>query len=96
VVRRLLGSEASFFPNNAEAVWELAENRSIYIKVQPEGGGHSVVTIFVDNLDERVTGIAERGIEPSRRETYENGVHNVLYWDPDGNEIGFGGSFPVS
>lgn len=55
--------------------------------MQPEGGGHSVVTIFVDDLDELVAGIAERGIEPSRRQTYENGVHKFLYRDPAGRYV---------
>jgi hypothetical protein len=27
-----------------------------------------------------------------RRETYSNGVCKVLYRDPDGNELGFGGA----
>ena len=88
---RLLGGEPSFFPNDIEAVWELADQRSIYVRVQPEDAGHSVVTVFVEDLDERVAGIAARGIEPSKRETYDNGVRKVTYRDPDGNEIGFGG-----
>ena len=45
---RLLGAEPSFIPNDIEAVWELADDRSIYIVVRPEGAGHSVVAIFVD------------------------------------------------
>ena len=31
------------------------------------------------------------GIEPAERETYGNGVRKVIYRDPDGNEIGYGG-----
>jgi hypothetical protein len=50
---RLVGSEPTFFPNELEAVWELAEHRSIYIAAQPERPGRSVVTLFVDDLDER-------------------------------------------
>jgi hypothetical protein len=69
---------------------------SIYINVRPEDAGHSVVTIFVGDLDERVAGIAERGIEPANQETYGNGVRKVIYRDPDGNEIGFGGAPSVS
>jgi hypothetical protein len=88
---RLLGSQPSFFPNEIEAVWELAEDRSIYINVRPEAAGNSVVTLFVDDLDERVAGISERGIEPATDETYDNGVRKVTYRDPDGNEFGFGG-----
>lgn len=40
---RLLGAEPSFIPNDIEAVWDLADDRSIYIVVRPEGAGHSVV-----------------------------------------------------
>ena len=92
---RLLGGEPSLLPNASEAVWELAESRLIYINVHPESAGHSVVTIVVDDLDERVARIAERGIDPVRQDTYDNGVRKVLYRDPDGNEIGFGEVPPV-
>ena len=88
---RLLGSEASFLPNDTEAVWELAEHRFVYIDVRPEHAGHAMQTLFVDDLDARVQGMADRGIEPAERETYSNGVRKMTYRDPDGNEIGFGG-----
>jgi catechol 2,3-dioxygenase-like lactoylglutathione lyase family enzyme len=89
---RLLGCEPSFLPNETEAVWQLAEHRYLYIEELPERAGHALHTVFVDDLDERVEGIAVRGIEPASRETYGNGVRKVIYRDPDGNEIGFGGA----
>jgi catechol 2,3-dioxygenase-like lactoylglutathione lyase family enzyme len=89
---RLLGSEAAFFPHATEAVWELAEHRYLYIVELPERAGHALHTMFVDNLDQRVESIGARGIEPASRETYANGVRKVTYRDPDGNEIGFGGT----
>ena len=49
---------------------------------------------FVDDLDERVEHISARGIEPAAQDTYGNGVRKVIYRDPDGNEIGFGGAPP--
>lgn len=88
---QLLGSSPSFLPNDVEAVWELAENRYVYIVVQPEHAGHARLTVFVDDLDERVSAITSRGIEPVTRETYSNGVRKITYRDPYGNEIGFGG-----
>ena len=87
---RLLG-EPTFFPHATEAVWTLAEDRSVYVVEHADGAGHSVVTIFLDDLDARVAAIAARGLEPDERETYSNGVRKVLYRDPDGNEVGFGG-----
>jgi catechol 2,3-dioxygenase-like lactoylglutathione lyase family enzyme len=89
---RLLGSEPAFFPHDTEAVWELAEHRYLYVVEQPERAGHAVHTIFVDDLDQRLEGIRDRGIEPASEETYENGVRKVTYRDRDGNETGFGGA----
>lgn len=88
---RLFGSEPSFLPHATEAVWVLADDRSIYINENAEHAGHAVQTLFVGDLDERVREISTRGIEPAARETYSNGVRKVTYRDPDGNEIGFGG-----
>src|SRR6266487_4569981 len=88
---RLLGSPPSFFPNDTEAVWDLAEHRSVYIVQRPEHAGHSMHTIIVDDLDTRVAEIAQRGLEPAQLETYGNGVRMITFADPDGNEIGCGG-----
>jgi hypothetical protein len=49
-------------------------------------------TIFVDDFDALVAQIAGRGLEPTERATYSNGVRKAIYCDPDGNEIGFGGA----
>ncbi|QLQ39444.1 VOC family protein [Micromonospora robiginosa] len=87
---RLLGDPA-FLPNDVEVVWQLAEHRYLYIEVRPEHAGHAMHTLFVDDLDARLAGLAARGLEPAERETYDNGVRKVIFRDPDGNEIGFGG-----
>ena len=88
---RLLGSEPAFKPHATEAVWELGEHRFVYIVEEPERAGSSVVTLFVEDLEGLVEGIAERGIEPAERETYSNGVRKATYRDADGNEVGIGG-----
>ena len=91
---RLLGSEPTFLAHETEAVWDLAEHRSIYIVEDPERAGHAIQTIFVDDLDTLVAEIAGRGIEPAKQETYSNGVRKATYCDTDGNEVGFGGAPP--
>ncbi len=88
---RVLG-EPTFFPHAAEVVWTLADNRSIYIVEHAMGAGSSVLTIFVDDLDAHVAAIAARGLGPDEREIYSNGARKMLYRDPDGNELGFGGA----
>jgi catechol 2,3-dioxygenase-like lactoylglutathione lyase family enzyme len=87
---RLLGRAPSFFPHDTEAVWELAEHRLVYIVEQPSHAGHALHTILVDDLDALVAGVAARGLEPAKQETYGNGVRKTTYADPDGNQIGFG------
>jgi catechol 2,3-dioxygenase-like lactoylglutathione lyase family enzyme len=87
---RLLG-EPSFFPHDTEAVWTLADDRSVYVVEAAEGAGNGVLTIFVDDLDAYLAAIAGRGLEPDERERYENGVVKAVYRDPDGNEVGVGG-----
>src|SRR5215468_5913109 len=89
---RLLGSQPTFFPHDTEAVWELAEHRYVYIVQQPEHAGHARHTLFVDDLDALVAQIADRELEPAKRENYSNGVRKIAYRDADGNEIDFGGA----
>jgi catechol 2,3-dioxygenase-like lactoylglutathione lyase family enzyme len=87
---QLLG-EPTFLPHATEAVWTLAEDRSVYVVEHADDAGHSVVTVVVDDLDASMAAIAARGLEPDEHLTYSNGVRKVLYRDPDGNEVGFGG-----
>jgi predicted enzyme related to lactoylglutathione lyase len=89
---RLFGAPPAFIPDDTEAVWELAEHRYLYIDVRPEHAGHAMHTVFVADFDARLAQIAARGLEPTTRETYGNGVRKAIYCDPDGNEIGFGGA----
>jgi catechol 2,3-dioxygenase-like lactoylglutathione lyase family enzyme len=89
---RLLGVPPSFYPHDTEAVWELAENRFVYVVLQPADAGHAMHTVFLDDLAAQVEAAAGRGLEPTRQETYENDVRKITYTDPDGNELSFGGA----
>ena len=88
---RLLGSPPAFLPNDIEAVWEVGSHRFMYVRVSPEQAGNALHTLFVSDFDARLAEIAGRGLEPEKRETYDNGVRKATFVDPDGNEIGFGG-----
>lgn len=88
---QLLG-EPTFFPHATEAVWTLADDRSVYVVEHANGAGKSVATIFVDDLDAHIAAVSSRGLQPEVIETYSNGVRKAVYRDPDGNELGFGGA----
>jgi predicted enzyme related to lactoylglutathione lyase len=85
-----LGAPPTMIASDSEAVWDVADHRSLYISHSPEHAGHVMFSLFVDDLDERVSRIAERGLEPAVREVYPDGVRKMIYRDPDGNEIGLG------
>jgi hypothetical protein len=89
---QLLGAPPSFRPHETEAVWELAEHRFLVINEDRERAGGGVPTIFATDFDARVAAISSRGLEPSKEETYSNGVRKTTYRDAAGNEIGFGGA----
>jgi predicted enzyme related to lactoylglutathione lyase len=88
---RLFGTPPTFVVGE-EAVWELAEHRSVFVEARPEHAGHAVHSVFLDDFDGFVARAAERGIEPDHRETYGNGARKAIYRDPDGNELGIGGA----
>jgi len=78
---RLLGSPPSFFPHDTEAVWELAEHRSVFIVQQPEHAGHAMHTIIVDDLDTVVVPADDPGRRGSRRTTHAHPQGRALF-DP--------------
>lgn len=88
--QRLFGCGPSFCPNDREAVWAIADHRWIYIIVEPERAGGAIQTIMCDDLEAAIAGIAARGLHFSKDEAPDAGVRKLIYYDPDGNEIGVG------
>jgi catechol 2,3-dioxygenase-like lactoylglutathione lyase family enzyme len=87
----LLGREPSFLASDTEAVWELSEHGWLYVKQDPGRAGQAELMIVPEDLDDAVRRAAERGIAPVRHEDHPGGVRKIVFRDPDGNEIGFGG-----
>jgi hypothetical protein len=89
---RFFGKPATMHPHDTEAVWELEEHRHVYVALEAEHAGHARITLFLEDFEDWVEGIAGRGIEPAKQETYSNGIRKSTYRDPEGNEIGLGGA----
>lgn len=92
---KLFGGPPTYVASDSEAVWELAEHRSVFVEHRPAHAGHALHTIFIDDFDAFVDGAVARGVEPARREVYPNGVRKADFLDPEGNELSIGGA-PVS
>jgi hypothetical protein len=93
--RQLLGAEPSFFPSDIEAVWELAQDRYVYIIQDVDRAGGGVSMIWVDDPVSEVARIAERGLEPVDVQKHEQ-VWKYVFHDVDGNEVGIGGDISPS
>jgi catechol 2,3-dioxygenase-like lactoylglutathione lyase family enzyme len=88
--QKLLGTEPSFYPNDVEAVWQLADSCSVYIIVDPGRAGGAVNMVWVDDPRAAVARITAQGLEPVDVEKHE-GVWKYVFHDADGNETGIGG-----
>ncbi|HWI30139.1 MAG TPA: VOC family protein [Microbacterium sp.] len=88
--RKLFGADPSFYPHDIEAVWELGRHCYVYIEQVPDRAGGSMHMVMVDDIRAVAAAISERGLEPARVETFE-GMRRVIFRDPDGNEVSYGG-----
>jgi hypothetical protein len=52
--------------------------------------GSAVVTLLVDDLDERLAAAAARGIKPGPVETVADSVRTTWITDPDGDRVQMG------
>jgi len=87
---RLLGGPPDMTPNETERTWRLTGESWIYVVADPERAGKGLVTVMVDDLDERLAALEERGIEPDEMQVISGSVRKAVFTDPEGNEIGFG------
>jgi catechol 2,3-dioxygenase-like lactoylglutathione lyase family enzyme len=87
---QLAGRPPDLVPNQDEAAWHLTDTGWIYLLRDAARAGRSAATLLVDDLDERLAALAERGVTIGEIETYDNGVRHVTITDPEGNTVAFG------
>jgi hypothetical protein len=85
---RLFGRPADFFPNDAEAVWRLADTASVYLLADKDRAGQGVMTLIVTDLDSRL-GISGRGIAAGPIEDIEGVGRKSVTKDPDSKAVAF-------
>jgi catechol 2,3-dioxygenase-like lactoylglutathione lyase family enzyme len=87
---RLLGGPPDMEPNEIERTWKLTDESWIYIVTDPERAGTALVTVMVDDLDERLAALEGRGIAPDEIRVISESTRKAEFTDPDGNRIGIG------
>ena len=87
---RLLGSPPTMLPNDEEAAWQLTGGGWLYVLRDADRAGRAVVTLLVDDLDERLAAAAARGIELGPVTTVAVSVRSSWITDPDGNRLQIG------
>ena len=87
---RLFGRPPDFFPHSTEAVWKGAGNGWVYVVEDAERAGRALLTFLVDDLDEELAGLEERGIETETVDEIPGKVRKAAVTDADGNKITFG------
>ena len=87
---RLLGKPPDFFPQEGEAVWRVTEHAWVYVVADAERAGRALLTILVDNLDDQIAELAERGVPAGPIDVIPGAARRVAISDPEGNRVTFG------
>jgi predicted enzyme related to lactoylglutathione lyase len=86
---RLFGRPPNVVPKQDEGVWHLTSTSSIYVVQDGTRAGRSLLTLAVDDLDEHLAELAERGLRAGRIDTVPGVTRKAVVIDPDGNAITF-------
>jgi hypothetical protein len=72
-----------------EAVWQLANTALIYIVADRARAGSGLLTLAVDDLEQHLAELVERGIPTAKIDAAPGVVRKAIVSDPDGNTITF-------
>jgi len=84
---QLFGRAADIVPNDNEVMWCIAGNGWLYVIEDPDRAGMTVVTISVDDLDQFVADLANRGIRAGPIGAVGDAGRKSNLMDADGNVI---------
>ncbi len=86
---RLFGRQADIVVKGDEVMWRIAESAWLYIVGDPPRAGDALVALAVDDLEQAIAEIADRGIPSPTIETVGSAGRKAAFKDPDGNTIAF-------
>jgi catechol 2,3-dioxygenase-like lactoylglutathione lyase family enzyme len=96
--QRLFGKPPDFFPHEAEAVWRVTDHAWVYVvaveRSVAERAGGALLTILVDDLEDQVAQLTERGLPIGPINVLPGAAPKVEISDPEGNRITFAQPLP--
>ena len=84
---RLFGREPDIPVNETEVMWQCADSAFIYVVLDPEHAGNSVLSAAVADLDAAVAEAADRGVLTAAIEHIGTAGRRATCTDPDGNRV---------
>lgn len=92
---KLFGRAEDNNPMPTLVEWQVIAHAWVQVFVDSERAGSGLLNFAVDDLDDHLAEIAERGLEPTDVIDANKGVRIAQLHDPDGNTIGVIGGFRV-
>jgi glyoxylase I family protein len=93
---RLFGRRSDNLPMEERLVeWRVTDSGWVQVTRDTDRAGSALLNFAVDDLDQHVADLSERGLAPGAIETANKGVQLSEIRDPDGNTITFIGNFRV-
>jgi len=86
---RLLGRPPDVIVKDDEAMWEVKDTGWLYVVADAQRAGNALLALLVDDLEEHVAALAERGIATGAVETAPGLYRKAVITDPEGNQITF-------
>jgi predicted enzyme related to lactoylglutathione lyase len=85
---RLMGRPPDLIPNDNESAWQLTDTGWIYVIGDAGRAGKALLAVLVDDLENHVADLAERGLTIPIDTVPGVGLEAVVT-DPEGNTIKF-------
>jgi predicted enzyme related to lactoylglutathione lyase len=86
---QLLGRAADIVVTDDEVMWRLGDAAWLYLIMDRERAGRTLVTLCVADLDRTLREINGRGIGSGSVETIGDSGRKSVIIDPDGNSVSF-------
>ena len=88
--KRFFGRSPDVIVTENKSMWQVADTAWIYVAGDANRAGKALLTLLVDDLEDHVAELGERGLETSAIDTVPGLYRKAVMTDPEGNMISLG------